>query len=80
MEANTPVSLSVKNAPDEMVAKLRQRAQRHHRSLQGELMDILEKALDESRFLTIEEALREIRHLEAELITLDKKLLEAAHF
>jgi plasmid stability protein len=40
-----PVSLSIKNAPDEMVKRLKERAQRHHRSLQGELMAILEEAV-----------------------------------
>lgn len=34
-------SLSIKNVPDEVVEKLRQRAARHHRSLQGELMSII---------------------------------------
>jgi antitoxin FitA len=33
-----PINLSIKNAPDEMVHRLRQRAERHHRSLQGELL------------------------------------------
>ena len=39
-----PVTLSIKNAPDHIVAVLRDRAVRHHRSLQGELMSILEEA------------------------------------
>ena len=30
-----PVNLSIKNAPDEIVQRLRERAGRHHRSLQG---------------------------------------------
>jgi antitoxin FitA len=37
-----PVNLSIKNTPDAIVTKLRERAKRHHRSLQGELMAILE--------------------------------------
>lgn len=40
-----PVTLSVKNVPDEVVAQLRERARRHHRSLQGELLVILEEAV-----------------------------------
>ena len=44
-----PVSLSIKNAPDEMVKRLKERAERHHRSLQGELMAILEEAAGTSR-------------------------------
>ena len=39
-----PVNVSVKNVPDDVVEKLRRRAKRHHRSLQGELMAILEEA------------------------------------
>jgi antitoxin FitA len=46
-----PVNLSIKNAPDAVVAKLRERAKRHHRSLQGELMAILEESvLNEERW------------------------------
>ena len=43
-----PVNLSVKNVPDDLAAKLRERAERNHRSLQGELMAILERATDPS--------------------------------
>ena len=39
-----PVNLSIKNAPDQVVQRLRERAERHHRSLQGELMAIIETA------------------------------------
>jgi plasmid stability protein len=41
------VNLSVKNAPDAMVERLKARAKRNHRSLQGEMMAILERAADE---------------------------------
>ena len=37
-----PVNLSIKNAPDDIVERLRERAARHHRSLQGELLAIVE--------------------------------------
>ncbi len=37
--------LSIKDVPPEMAEQLRLRAARHHRSLQGELMSILEQAL-----------------------------------
>ena len=53
-----PVNLSIKNAPDDVVAKLKLRAARHHRSLQGELMAILESvARGESptHYLTVAE-------------------------
>jgi plasmid stability protein len=43
-----PVNLSIKNAPDDVVERLRQRAKRHHRSLQGELMAIIEEASADS--------------------------------
>lgn len=38
------VTLSVKNVPSELAQRLRERAARNHRSLQGELMAILEEA------------------------------------
>jgi plasmid stability protein len=44
-----PVNLSIKNAPDDVVQRLRERAGRHHRSLQGELMAIIEAAVREER-------------------------------
>ncbi len=39
-----PVNLSIKNAPDLIVDRLRRRATLNHRSLQGELMAIIEAA------------------------------------
>lgn len=39
-----PVNLSVKNVPDGLAEKLRARAERNHRSLQRELLAILEQA------------------------------------
>lgn len=39
------MNLSVKNAPDQIVERLKQRAARNHRSLQGELMAIIEDAV-----------------------------------
>ncbi len=39
-----PVNLSVKNVPDALADKLRSRARRNHRSLQRELISILEHA------------------------------------
>ena len=47
MESNQnhmPVSLSVKNVPEAVAKRLRQRARRNRRSLQGELLAILEQA------------------------------------
>jgi len=34
-------TLSIKNVPDDLLDKLRMRAVRHHRSIQGELMALL---------------------------------------
>jgi len=41
------VNLSIKNAPAEVVRRLRERAARHHRSLQGELLAIIEAAVQD---------------------------------
>lgn len=57
-----PVNLSIKRVPDRIVAKLRRRAMAHHRSLQGELLSLLEEAVEPSR-LTVEELRREINKL-----------------
>ncbi|HVH74459.1 MAG TPA: Arc family DNA-binding protein [Stellaceae bacterium] len=58
-----PVNLSIKNAPDDVVERLRQRAERHHRSLQGELLAIVEAAVAEDRPMTPAEVLAEVRRL-----------------
>ena len=39
-----PVTLSIKNTPDDVADALRQQAARNHRSLQGELLVIVEQA------------------------------------
>jgi plasmid stability protein len=57
------VNLSIKNAPDHIVERLRKRAERHHRSLQGELMAIIEAAATEDRPLTPAEVVAEVRKL-----------------
>lgn len=41
------VNLSIKDVPDDVAERLRQRAARNHRSLQGELMAIVEQAAGE---------------------------------
>ena len=40
-----PVNVSIKGVPDELAARLRERAGANHRSLQGELMAILHEAM-----------------------------------
>jgi plasmid stability protein len=39
-------TLSVKNVPESVLSRLRERASRHHRSLQGELMALLAAAVE----------------------------------
>ena len=55
-----PVNLSIKNAPDGLVATLKLRAKRNHRSLQGEILAILEQAAQPPRRLTPLELLAEV--------------------
>lgn len=58
-----PVNLSIKNAPDHVVSRLKARAERHHRSLQGELLAIIEAAAGEAQPSTPAEVLAEVRRL-----------------
>jgi plasmid stability protein len=44
-----PVTISIKNVPDDLADRLRERAKRHHRSLQGEVMSILEEVEDKPK-------------------------------
>jgi plasmid stability protein len=55
------VTLSIENVPDEMVERLRERAARHGRSLQGELTAILEKAVAAPRRLTPHDVLTRVQ-------------------
>ena len=45
-----PVTLTIKQVPDRTAEKLRARAAANHRSLQGEMMVILEEALKHGAF------------------------------
>jgi len=56
-----PVTLSIKNVPDELASRLRRLAAHHHRSLQGELMAILEASMSGGQPLSPQDVLREIR-------------------
>jgi plasmid stability protein len=58
-----PTNLSIKNAPDELVDRLRRRAARNHRSLQGELLAILEAVVRVEGQLTPAAILAETRRL-----------------
>ena len=43
-----PVNLSIKGVPESLAQRLRARAERNHRSLQGELMSIVSAAVQEA--------------------------------
>jgi len=58
-----PVTLSIKNVPDELADRLRAMAEKNHRSLQGELMAILHEKLDEDEVMTPDRLLAEVRQL-----------------
>lgn len=58
-----PVDLSIENAPDEIVMRLRERASRNHRSLQGELLAILEEAVRSEERLSPDDLLEQVRRL-----------------
>ena len=49
-----PVTLSIKNAPDDVVQRLRARAEQNHRSLQGELMAIITDAVEPAKMSPLE--------------------------
>jgi antitoxin FitA len=56
-----PVNLSIKGVPDDIADRLRARAERHHRSLQGELVAILEESVRGPQRLSPAELLNEVR-------------------
>lgn len=57
-----PLNLSIKNVPDEVVQRLRARARRRNRSLQGELMTILQEAVGEES-LTVGQLVARLKEL-----------------
>jgi len=56
-----PVTLSIKDVPASLVERLRQRAANHRRSLQGELLTILEAAAPPT--ITIDELAEKVKAL-----------------
>ena len=56
-----PVSLSIKNVPDPIARLLRQRAARHHRSLQGELLAILEESVTGAQTMSPSQLVARVR-------------------
>jgi plasmid stability protein len=74
-----PVNLSIKNTPDQVAERLRQRAARNRRSLQGELLAIVEAAVRDDVAATPMAILSEVRRLglttpdeAAEIVRLDR--------
>jgi plasmid stability protein len=57
-----PVTLSI-DVPDDLAHKLRLRAERNHRSLQDELIAIIEDAVQSDKPLTAKELLAKVRRL-----------------
>jgi antitoxin FitA len=57
------MNLSIKNVPADVVQRLRERAARRRRSLQGELLAIVEEAVGSEHELTPAELLAEVRNL-----------------
>jgi len=57
------VTLRVENVPEEVAARLEERAKKSRRSLQGELLRILEKAVAEEDRLTATQVLEKVRSL-----------------
>lgn len=55
-------SITIKNIPEEMLVLLRERAKRHHRSLQGELMLILEEAIAPTK-LSLDQVQKRVEEL-----------------
>ena len=56
-----PVNLSIKNVPDHIAEQIRRRAAKHHRSLQGELIALLEETVKKEQVLTPKELLAQLR-------------------
>ena len=57
------VTLSVEHVPEEVAARLEERARKSRRSLQGELLRILEGAVAEKDLLTPRQVFERVRSL-----------------
>lgn len=73
-----PMTITLKNIPDRIYAELRQSAERHHRSLNSEVIACLERALlpvavdPDERLLRIQH-LRPVRTIKASAIDKAKR-------
>ncbi len=61
-----PVSLSIRNVDDALVARLKRRAARHGRSAEAELRDILAQALEGEADTEFDRLATELRRLTAD--------------
>jgi plasmid stability protein len=57
------MNLLIENVPEDLVARLRRRAEKHRRSLGKELLAIIEQAVGGPEILTIDEVLARVRRL-----------------
>jgi plasmid stability protein len=57
------VSFSIKNVPDHLAEKIRERAALNHRSLQGELLVILNESVKGERVLKPSDVLSELERI-----------------
>ncbi|MFY8094355.1 MAG: FitA-like ribbon-helix-helix domain-containing protein [Niveispirillum sp.] len=56
--------LSIRNAPEDLIERVKQQAKRHQRSLRGEVLDILDKAVPgREQDLCVDDLFREVRKL-----------------
>ena len=60
------VTLRVENVPEEVAARLEERARKSRRSLEGEILRILERAVTEEERLTPGQVLERVRALKLE--------------
>ena len=58
-----PTNLSIKNVPDAWVEQLRGRARKNHRSLQGELLSLIETSVSQESSLSPQEVWAHIRRI-----------------
>lgn len=72
------VTLSIKNVPESLAEKLRQRAARAERSLQGELLVILREAVEPRRRVTLAETWQRVQALGLRTDTEATALVRAA--
>lgn len=70
-------NLSIKDVPDALAEALRQRAARNHRSLQGELMAIIERAAQDAD--PVPAAQSAGQHLRRESVRRGWKTIEQIH-